>query len=171
MNHVSARFGSLFRSVALVLALGLLGNAAARAQSDSGDINLVFTGSGSVTATQTATINTYNTRTKHFQTGFASSTGRREFSGSGYVEISSRFARIKLPSQMMPPIRGDNDGWFTIQDFFMNDREITGTIRINALNKPKLRIDRHTGRISIEGGYSDFSGECDLLESNAKRRF
>ena len=39
---------------------------------------------------------------------------------------------------------------FTIDNLFLNDREITGAVKINALNKARLRIDRTTGSFSIE---------------------
>jgi hypothetical protein len=139
---------------------------------DNGKLNLVFTGSGSVTANQTSFENRYNFKTKRYQNGISTTTGKKPFSGSGYIEIYQGTARIKLPRPMMPLLSGDNDGWFAVNDFFMNDREITGTVRINALNKPTLRIDRSTGIITINGGFCDLTGQCDLVENDpAKRRF
>jgi len=159
---------SLFRPALLLLCLPAL----ALAQDATGKMNLVFTGSGSVTANQTSFENRYNFKTKRYENGISTSTGKKPFSGSGYVEIYQGTARIKLPRPMMPLMSGDNDGWFPVNDFFMNDREITGTIRINALNKPKLRIDRNTGIITINGGFSDLSGTCELVhEDTAHRKF
>jgi hypothetical protein len=139
---------------------------------DDGKLNLVFTGTGSVTANQTSFENRYNFKTKRYENGIATTTGKKQFTGSGYVEIYQGTARIKLPRPMMPLLSGDNDGWFPVNDFFMNEREITGVIRINALNKPKLKIDRNTGIITIEGGLSELSGQCELVrEDSAHRKF
>lgn len=159
---------SLLR-LALLVALAL--PAFLRAQ-DDGKLNLVFTGSGTVTANQTSFQNRYNFKTKRYENGISTTTGKKPFSGSGYVEIYQGTARIKLPRPMMPLLSGDNEGWFPVNDFFMNDREITGTIRINGLNKPKLRIDRSTGIITINGGFCDLTGQCELVQNDpAKRKF
>ena len=43
---------------------------------------------------------------------------------------------------------------------------------LNGLNKPKLRIDRSTGIITIANGLNDFTGACDLVTHDpAKRKF
>ncbi len=171
MRTIRSRLASIGGCAAALIALGVFATAGTAAQDEPKEINLVFNGNGSVLATQTTLVSNYDFKTRSRGIGTAQTTGRRPFSGSGYVEISGRSARIKLPNAMMPLLRGDNDGWFTIDDFFMNDREITGSVRINALNKPKLRIDRGSGSITLSGGMSDFSGQCDLIDSGAKRRF
>lgn len=142
------------------------------AQDSSGKLELMFSGSGTVTASQTAFENTYNYKTKSYQSGTVTSTGKKPFTGSGFIEISGNMARIKLPSAMKPLISSDQGGWFPVNDFFMNDTEITGTVRINGLNKPKLRIDRGTGIITIANGLNDFTGSCELVTHDpAKRKF
>ncbi len=159
------------RWTATLLAAGIAFSGLAHGQDAATDITLICNGTGSVMATQTTFVNTYDRKSKSHEFGTAQTTGREQFSGSGNVEISGNFGRIKLPSALMPPIRSDNGGWFNIQDLFMNDREITGVIRINGLNKPKLRIDRTTGSITLSGGLGDFSGQCDAVDKDAKRRF
>jgi hypothetical protein len=142
------------------------------AQEGSGKLELMFNGSGTVTASQTSFENKYNFKTKSYQSGTVTSTGKKPFTGSGYVEISNGTARIKLPSAMKPLISSDQNGWFAINDFFMNDTEITGLVKINGLNKPKLRIDRGTGIITIANGLNDFTGTCELVTHDpAKRKF
>lgn len=149
---------------------GLAGVAPADDRDESREIRLVYSGSGSVATTETTLTTEYH-RHSGPRYGTAQTMTRREFSGSGEVEIADGRARIRLPRPMMPLLRGDNDGWFSIEDLFVNHREITGSVRINALNKPKVRIDRMSGLISIQGGLSDFSGQCDPVDRHARRRF
>jgi len=48
---------------------------------------------------------------------------------------------------------------------------ITATYRLNGLNKPKVEIDRRSGRIQIKA-QTDFSGQCDIGKWGAgQRRF
>jgi len=120
-------------------------------------------GSGRASETETSYV---STRQRHGDSNFGSvtTTGKRDFSGTAYVEISGSFARVKVPNAMLPTIRGGDDGWFTVKDPFMNDREITGKIKLNALNKPKLRIDRVSGTLSLTGGFSEFNGQCSVQD-------
>lgn len=142
------------------------------AQDTSTKINLVFRGNGSVSESRTAVVNTWDRKENSRNTGVVTTTGRKQFTGSGYIEIAGNMARIKLPSAMVPPLNGGENGWFPIRDFFMNEREITGRLRLNFLNKPKLHIDRNTGIITLESGFADFSGECELIkEDNSQRKF
>ena len=41
---------------------------------------------------------------------------------------------------------------------------------INGLNKPKLRIDRNTGIITIAGGFCDLTGQCELASTDPEKR-
>lgn len=141
-----------------------------RAEESNKDLHLVFTGSGNVSDSQTSFENKYNFKTKSYESGTSTSVVKKPFTGSGYVEIATGIARIKLPRAMIPPLNGGKDGWFTIDKFEMTETAITGTLRLNAINKPKLRIDRTTGTISIEGSFSDFTGQCDLVQSEPEKR-
>lgn len=158
--------------VALALLACALFAPRAFAQDAAGKLELMFSGTGTVTAAQTSFENKYDFKTKSYQSGTVTSTGKKPFTGSGYVEISNGTARIKLPSAMKPPLNSATNGWFAVNDFFMNDTEITGTVKINGLNKPKLRIDRSTGIITIANGLNDFTGTCELVTHDpAKRKF
>jgi hypothetical protein len=154
---------------ALLVALGLAASGL-RAADEPLKLNLSFDGSGTVMANQSHLENRYNFKTKKLETAVVTDSGRKQFSGSGYVDVQGNSARIKLPSAMVPLLGGGNGGWFIVNELWINDDEITGTIRLNALNKPKLRIDRRSGRITIEGGFSDFSGRCDVVHDGADRR-
>jgi hypothetical protein len=125
---------------------------------------LLCSSTGSKLATQTTFVDNYDWKTKHSGSGGTSTTGKQPFSGSGNVEITGHYARIKLPPAMIPLMSSDNNGWFSIENLFINDREITGTVKIKALNKPSLRIDRTNGSISIANSLNDFSGQCDRVD-------
>jgi hypothetical protein len=134
-------------------------------------LNLAFNGNGSVAANQSHVENRYNFKTKKYESSFVTDSGRKSFYGSGYIEIVGGNARVKLPSPMVPLLSGGgNGGWFTVSDLWVNDDEITGVIRLNALNKPKFRIDRRSGQISITGGFSDFTGQCDAVRADGPQR-
>ena len=135
-------------------------------------LTLLCTGTGSKMKSQTTFVNTYNRDKKKFDYGTARTMGRQEFSGTAYVEISGNTARVKLPNNMVPPLNSGNNGWFNVHGFFANDREFTGELKINGLNKPDLRIDRNTGLMTLEGGLSEFSGQCEPYDgSPASRKF
>jgi hypothetical protein len=68
--------------------------------------------------------------------------------------------RVRMPRVMLPPLHGGSDGWFSLKSIKRTDDEITGTVQVNFINSPKLRLDRTTGRISIAGKAGNYSGEC-----------
>lgn len=78
--------------------------------------------------------------------------------------------RIRMPRAMLPPIRGGEDGWFKLKSIKMSDSEIVGSIAVNPLNSPKLRIDRLTGAISISGKAGDFTGRCEKYDPATTQR-
>ena len=97
--------------------------------------------------------------------GVAQTQVRRPFSGSSTVEISSGTGRMRIPDPMVPALMsGDSNGWYPIENLFINDREITGVVHINFLSQPKLRIDRMTGKLSMSGGAGEFSGDCSAAD-------
>jgi len=80
--------------------------------------------------------------------------------------------RIRIPRVMLPPIRGGKDGWFTINDLVMTDKEIRGSVRINPTRSPKIRIDRITGNLNISGKVGTSNGDCQPFDpKTAERKF
>jgi hypothetical protein len=71
---------------------------------------------------------------------------------------------------MLPPVRGGEDGWFKIKSIEVSDREIIGSVSVNPLNNPKLRIDRYAGNISISGKAGDYTGQCRPYEPATEKR-
>jgi hypothetical protein len=144
-----------------LFALTLLCPLLASAQS----LTLSCDGQGSVMASQSATVNQYDFKHKENKVGVAQTQVRRPFTGNGMVEISSGTARMRIPDPLVPALMsGDNNGWYPIEDLFVNEREITGVVHINFLNKPKLRIDRMTGKLAMTGGMGDFAADCSAAD-------
>ncbi|MBX7489423.1 hypothetical protein K3177_12945 [Qipengyuania sp. GH25] len=71
----------------------------------------------------------------------------------------------------IPPLHSrGQDSWWNLDAVVATRDTITAQYRLNGLNKPKLSIDRRSGRISIRGA-SDyaFSGSCDTVDSEQRR--
>ena len=90
------------------------------------------------------------------------------------IEIDQQGSRIRVPTTIIPPLHGGGkDGWWTLTDVNISDSEISGRFSLNPINKPRVRIDRRTGDLSIEGfGKTGFRGACEKFEpSPAERKF
>lgn len=111
-----------------------------------------YSGSGN------ATTNVYGMR----QQGFGDQVDIRLFAGDD---------RIRIPRTMLPPIRGGKDGWFKLKDIRADDRSIRAKAAVNFMNNPNVHIDRVTGTISISGKAGDYTGQCQLVDANAKPQF
>jgi len=88
-----------------------------------------------------------------------SATGHRLFNGSINVEIAANSARMRLPHEVMPGINS------------FGDQEITGTLKLNMVNRAKVRIDRMTGQLTLASGFEDFDGTCKKVETNSGPKF
>lgn len=96
----------------------------------------------------------------------------QDFDASVTVQLWEGGGRIRLPNKLIPPIhsRGEH-GWWELGKVSRNRDTITAEYRLNGLNKPRMTIDRRSGRISIRGtGDYAFRGECDTVD-NQQRRF
>jgi hypothetical protein len=134
-------------------------------------LTLLCDGQGTVMTTQSTTVNQYDFKHNENKIGVAQTQVRRPFSGNGTVEISSGTGRMRIPDPMIPALMsGDSNGWYPIENIFINDREISGVVHINFLSQPKLRIDRMTGKLSMSGGAGDFSADCSAAD-NSKPKF
>ena len=79
--------------------------------------------------------------------------------------------RIRMPRSMLPGIRGGKDGWFKLKNVVADTRSIRASAAVNALNNPKVFIDRVTGTISISGKSGDYSGQCQAIDASAVPKF
>ena len=97
----------------------------------------------------------------------------QQFDASVMIQLWSGGGRIKLPKKLIPPIHSRGDGnWWEVYNVSMQPDRITGEYRLNGLNKPRITIDRRSGRITIVGmSPYGFRGTCDLIDGQDHRRF
>ncbi|TYQ21932.1 UNVERIFIED_ORG: hypothetical protein JN05_00907 [Zoogloea ramigera] len=96
-------------------------------------------------------------------------TGKADFQATITVSIHGDRGDIQLPKSLIPPLHGDNrDGWWRIDDLLVGHDEIRGKFRLNALNQPRLSINRRTGAMTVDGMIK-FNGRCDADDGH--RRF
>lgn len=94
------------------------------------------------------------------------------FSSDVQIELYGDHGRIHLGAPLIPPINSHGDhGWWDLENLQVGADRITATYRLNGMNKPRLTVDRRSGRINIEGG-TTFSGQCDIGNyGGGQRRF
>ncbi len=145
---------------------------------DGGRLDLVCGGSGTANKTTVITGNSNTTYTGSggFVSGSSNATvyGTRQqgFGDQVALFVQGGEGRIRMPRAMLPTLRGGEDGWFKLGNLEIKPNEITATVRVNFMNKPKLRIDRYTGAISISGKAGDYSGRCQhFVPEETKRQF
>lgn len=97
--------------------------------------------------------------------------GQQRFDSEVQIEIRGRRGYIHLAGKLVPPInsRGQN-GWWELQNLNVTRDMITANYRLNGINKPKVKINRRSGRIAIDG-IEKFRGDCDLGDWNGGNRF
>lgn len=90
------------------------------------------------------------------------------------IEIEGDTGRILIPNAILPPVNsGGKFGWWKLDQLDVGESEIVGRFSLNLLNKPRVRIDRRTGLISIKGfaGLA-FDGKCQKFDPDpAARQF
>lgn len=129
------------------------------------ELNLACIGAGSATRNNSGTL---------FGGGESvfGSFGKRDVGFEDQVNlwVDGEAGSLRMPRSMLPNIRGGRDGWFELRNVEYTDQEITATITVSILNKPKLRIDRYTGAISISGKSGDYAGRCEKFDPAMETR-
>lgn len=94
------------------------------------------------------------------------------FNSDIQIELYGDHGRIHLGPKLVSPIHsGGDNGWWDIDNLVVTPDRITGSYRLNGMNKPKLTVDRRSGRVTIQAG-TNFSGQCDAGDWGAgQRRF
>lgn len=97
----------------------------------------------------------------------------QQFDASVMIQLWDGGGRIRLPRSLIPPIRsGGRDGWWDLYDVYQDRGQIRATYRLNGPNKPRVTIDRRSGRITIQGFASyGFRGSCDTIDGPRHQRF
>ena len=92
----------------------------------------------------------------------------KDYDTSVTVQIDGDAGRIRPAKSMLPPVRSDSDGgWYDLRNLSISRDTIQGEFKLNGLNRPKLRIDRRTGHITLDG-LTKFRGICTPLDADRK---
>ena len=155
--------------IAIVAALSC-GSALAQDEAEETKrLDLVCLGEGSANRTTSSTVYATNS---YGESGRANIVGnsREPFEDQVNLWISLDEGRLRMPRTMLPTLRGGEDGWFKIKNLEVSDTEITGSIAVNLINNPQLRIDRVTGLISISGRSGRYLGHCVRYDAEFTQR-
>ena len=152
------------RAISLFMAIGLA--ASVNAQESGNRLNLICGGQGAANKPTTANAYAWDN-----QGGSANAiiNGTRSvgFGDEVALWIEGSEGRLRMPRVMLPAIRGGDSGWFKLKSIVVTEREITASVAVNALNNPKMRLDRMTGSISLSGKAGDYTGGCEKFDPEA----
>lgn len=157
------------RSISILAVVFLA--ASVQAQESGNRLNLICSGQGA--ANKQSATNVYGWDSDG-NTGGATINGTRSvgFGDEVALWIEGQDGKLRMPRAMLPAIRGGDNGWFKLKSIVVTDREITASVAVNALNNPKMRLDRTTGSISLSGKAGDYSGGCEKYDPDtASRKF
>lgn len=158
------------RSFAIVLALAFCASPV-QAQEAGNRLSLVCDGGGAANKYSSAHAYGWN-NSGGTAGGFITSQRSVGFEDQLQLWIEGGAGKARMPRTMLPPIHGGNGGWFDLKDIRVSDNEITGTVAVNALNHPKLVLDRLAGTVSLAGKAGQFNGRCQKFDpANARRAF
>ena len=88
------------------------------------------------------------------------------FESTIQLELWRDGGRIRLAGKLIAPLNsGDHDGWWDLYDVQTGRDRIIAHYRMNGLNKPRVDVDRRTGRIAIDG-IEHFRGTCSEAGPN-----
>ncbi|VXD07913.1 conserved exported hypothetical protein [Sphingomonas sp. T1] len=135
------------------------------------ELGLVCFGDGSKTGFASGTTWNWNRDRDRYESGTYTETRKEVFDASLMVQTWAGGGRIRLPKSLIPPINSrGNQGWWDLYDVTVSPDTVRASYRLNGLNKPRLVIDRRSGRITVTG-MSDygFRGTCDLIGHEPRR--
>lgn len=135
------------------------------------DMTLVCYGGGARPSLSNGWQYEWNNRERRYTPRYGTQLGTSGFTADVQVQLTGGQGWIHLRGKMIPPINSrGSDGWWPLSDLSIDRDTITARYRLNGLNKPRLTIDRRSGRIDIRGQTS-FSGSCDAGDWGRGRRF
>jgi hypothetical protein len=142
------------------------------AHSDPNALVLVCYGGGSKPTVTSSPDYRWNSKNHKWEWGSTIQSGTTGFSSDVQIELYGDHGRIHLGPSLVPPIHsGGSNGWWDLENLVVSADRISATYRLNGMNKPRLTIDRRSGRIDIKA-MTNFSGQCDIGNwGNGQRRF
>jgi hypothetical protein len=137
------------------------------------DLGLICYGEGQKPALATRYGWTWNDRRDRYDYGNRTELTTQDFDASVMIQVWNGGGRIKLPRKLIPPINSRGaQGWWDMTDVTIDRDTIRGTYRLNGLNKPRVTIDRRSGRVNIQGSFDyAFRGSCDVIDGRDNRKF
>ena len=167
-----ARGSTQASSLALITACTLFVSAtAAMAYRDDDDesLNLICYGEGEKPSAETHYGYEWDHHLHRYVGRSRTEMGTREFETSVTLQFFGDEGRIRLPHKLIPPIHsGGENQWWELHDVEITNDDIRAYYKMNGLNKPKVHINRVTGRIKING-IEDFSGRCEAIDPGSRR--
>lgn len=158
----------LLTCAALGLVTGAAGGLSAAAQrgdygygNDRNSLTLICWGEGRRPSTGVGSGYAWNRDRHRFVPNTYTYNTTQEFDSEVQVELHDDWGRIHLTGKLIPAIHsGGDNGWWELENVHVGPDIITARYRLNGLNKPRVEIDRRSGRIKIDG-IEKFRGECD----------
>ncbi|GEM_PF-1569890 len=139
-------------------------SSAARPGEPAQAVSLLCPGEGTVPAVTSEEVTDYNRDSRTSESHYETRSTDKRFHGTVEIELTpadGEYAgRIKPPRDLVPPLHaGDNRGWWSLGNVRASGDVLTADFHLNGLNRPRLRLDRRTGDLSLDG-LSRFSGTC-----------
>lgn len=153
---------------AVFLGLALL--ASVPASAEPLDLHLMCRGAGVGSSGSQATATSHDWSTGQTVQTTVTGSEARGFEDDVRIDIADQTGRIRLPSALMPPIHGGQNGWFDLRKIEASRDEITAVATINLFNKIKLRVDRLTGGASFTTKDGSFQGRCIAYKPETEQR-
>jgi hypothetical protein len=162
------------------LPYGVSGNRPGRLPDDEGavvqgrsvDLGLVCFGDGSRDGIASGTRWRWNRDRDRYEYDNYNESTREQFDATLTVQLWNGGGRVRLPKSLVPPLNSrGNNGWWDLYAVSVGRDTINASYRLNGLNKPRVTIDRRSGRIEVQGFSSyGFRGRCDEI-GHEQRRF
>lgn len=113
----------------------------------------------------------WNNQSKKYEPMQRMESGNEQFNSGVQFEFREGMGRVHLTGKLVPPLNsGGTDGWWPLEELQMAPDRITARYRLNALSRPSVTVDRHSGLVEIKGS-PGFSGKCDVGDWGGGRRF
>ncbi len=135
-------------------------------EASPGPTNLICSG----TAAKDQSTTSYGSVLGSGQVGIVNSERRINFDDSISVRLTSTGGEARIPRKLVGAYHEDRNGWYPLIEVQRNDDEITGKIRIHSMYKPRFRLDRITGLMTMNGTLGDFSGQCQAYDPDKVER-